>query len=92
MPDCLRVLYSFNYTPVAPESNSIAIGGLTVVIYIFPSADMYEVEYTPQAYVATDLDMFFSNFSPTQVGERPVLNSIDGGTYFWTTAQYTTHL
>lgn len=39
-----------------------------------------QVEYTPQAYVATDLDMFFANFSPTQVGERPVLNSIDGGT------------
>ncbi|EPS96656.1 hypothetical protein FOMPIDRAFT_128300 [Fomitopsis schrenkii] len=62
VPDCLRVLYSFNYTPVAPERNSIAI-----------------VEYTPQAYVATDLDMFFANFSPTQIGERPVLNSIDGG-------------
>ncbi|KZT64883.1 subtilisin-like protein [Daedalea quercina L-15889] len=62
VPDCLRVLYSFNYTPVAPESNTIAI-----------------VEYTPQAYVATDLDMFFEEYSPTQVGERPVLNSIDGG-------------
>ncbi|KZT04003.1 subtilisin-like protein [Laetiporus sulphureus 93-53] len=37
------------------------------------------VEYTPQAYVPTDLDMFFEQFSPSQVGERPVLDSIDGG-------------
>ena len=37
------------------------------------------VEYTPQAYVESDLDMFFRNFSPSQVGQRPVLNSIDGG-------------
>ncbi|PCH35779.1 subtilisin-like protein [Wolfiporia cocos MD-104 SS10] len=37
------------------------------------------VEYTPQAYVASDLDLFFSNFSPSQVGERPNLVSIDGG-------------
>ncbi|EPS94928.1 hypothetical protein FOMPIDRAFT_1025983 [Fomitopsis schrenkii] len=37
------------------------------------------VEYTPQAYVASDLDLFFTNFSSSQVGQRPVLNSIDGG-------------
>lgn len=37
------------------------------------------VEYTPQAYVPTDLDMFFGNFSSEQVGERPTLVSIDGG-------------
>ncbi|KAI0696743.1 subtilisin-like protein [Cytidiella melzeri] len=37
------------------------------------------VEYTPQAYVASDLDMFFKNFSAPQVGERPVLKAIDGG-------------
>jgi len=62
VPDCLRALYSFYYTPAAVEKNSIAI-----------------VEYTPQAYVASDLDMFFEEFSPTQVGERPVMDSIDGG-------------
>ncbi|KAI0648913.1 subtilisin-like protein [Trametes meyenii] len=38
------------------------------------------VEYTPQAYVPSDLDMFFGNFSKSQVGERPSLVSIDGGT------------
>ncbi|KAH9933251.1 subtilisin-like protein [Epithele typhae] len=38
------------------------------------------VEYTPQAYVPSDLDMFFTNFSKSQVGQRPVMDSIDGGT------------
>ena len=37
------------------------------------------VEYTPQAYVPSDLDLFFKNFSRSQVGERPILDSIDGG-------------
>ncbi|KAI0663745.1 subtilisin-like protein [Cubamyces menziesii] len=38
------------------------------------------VEYTPQVYIPSDLDMFFSNFSKSQIGERPDLKSIDGGT------------
>ena len=37
------------------------------------------VEYTPQAYLEKDLDLFFSNFSKAQVGDRPTLDSIDGG-------------
>uniref|UniRef100_A0A0W0G632 tripeptidyl-peptidase II n=1 Tax=Moniliophthora roreri TaxID=221103 RepID=A0A0W0G632_MONRR len=37
------------------------------------------VEFTPQAYVPEDLDIFFGNFSPSQVGARPELVSIDGG-------------
>lgn len=37
------------------------------------------VEYTLQAYVPSDLDLFFNNFSTKQVGQRPVLDSIDGG-------------
>jgi len=37
------------------------------------------VEYTPQAYVPSDLDLFFANFSTRQVGNRPILDSIDGG-------------
>lgn len=37
------------------------------------------VEYTPQAYLPADLDKFFANFSRSQVGDRPVLESIDGG-------------
>ena len=37
------------------------------------------VEYSPQVYIDSDLDIFFKNFSKVQVGSRPILNSIDGG-------------
>ncbi|KAJ8066000.1 hypothetical protein OCU04_005094 [Sclerotinia nivalis] len=37
------------------------------------------VEYTPQAYLPADLDLFFGNFSPALVGSRPKFDSIDGG-------------
>ncbi|KAM0791633.1 hypothetical protein ACM66B_006071 [Microbotryomycetes sp. NB124-2] len=37
------------------------------------------VEYTPQAYVPSDLDLFFANYSPSLVGTRPTLYSIDNG-------------
>lgn len=40
------------------------------------------VEYTPQAYVQSDLDMFNKNFSTAIVGKSPNLVSIDGGTAF----------
>ncbi|OBZ66344.1 Aorsin [Grifola frondosa] len=59
---CLRVLYSFDYEPVAASKNSIGI-----------------VEYTPQAHNPSDFDLFFGNFSSSQVGQRPTLVSIDGG-------------
>ncbi|EMD33171.1 hypothetical protein CERSUDRAFT_98768 [Gelatoporia subvermispora B] len=38
------------------------------------------VEYTPNVYIPRDPDQFFSNYSKSQVGERPTLVSIDGGT------------
>ncbi|KAG9594897.1 subtilisin-like protein, partial [Aureobasidium melanogenum] len=37
------------------------------------------VEYTPQAYVPSDLDLFFANFSEKQVGDRPITDLVDGG-------------
>lgn len=37
------------------------------------------VEYGFQSYLPTDLDLFFANFSSEQVGERPLLDSVDGG-------------
>ncbi|KAI9845406.1 MAG: hypothetical protein M1837_004884 [Sclerophora amabilis] len=37
------------------------------------------VEYTPQAYLQSDLDLFFQNFSSRLVGQSPILASIDGG-------------
>lgn len=37
------------------------------------------VEYTPQAYLPADLDLFFSNFSSDLLGQRPIFDSMDGG-------------
>lgn len=37
------------------------------------------VEFTPQAFLAADLDLFFRNFSPSLVGVRPTPVLIDGG-------------
>jgi hypothetical protein len=37
------------------------------------------VEFTPQAFLAPDLDLFFRNFSPSLVGVRPKPVLIDGG-------------
>ncbi|KAI4180002.1 MAG: hypothetical protein L6R41_007522, partial [Letrouitia leprolyta] len=55
-------------------------------LYLFPPgltanpANSYGiVEYTPQAYLQGDLDLFFANFSKNQVQRTPILNSIDGG-------------
>ncbi|GLB38582.1 putative pro-kumamolisin, activation domain [Lyophyllum shimeji] len=59
--DCLRALYSIDYTPVAMNKNSFGI-----------------VEFTPQAFLEGDLDLFFRNFSPSLVGARPKTVLIDG--------------
>lgn len=37
------------------------------------------VEYSPQAYLQSDLDLFFANYSKRQVHKSPNLVSIDGG-------------
>ncbi|KAG9312126.1 hypothetical protein JVU11DRAFT_7414 [Chiua virens] len=42
------------------------------------------VEYTPQAYLQSDLDMFFGNFSPSLYGRSPHMISIDGPGYVQT--------
>lgn len=39
----------------------------------------YILGQTTQAYLRSDLDMFFANFSPPLVGSAPILDSIDGG-------------
>ncbi|ORY84175.1 subtilisin-like protein [Leucosporidium creatinivorum] len=61
--DCLRVMY--NFALYKPVSTSKNSLGI--------------VEYTPQAYVPSDLDFFFANYSPSAVGSRPTLYAIDGG-------------
>ncbi|KAK8009688.1 Aldo/keto reductase [Apiospora arundinis] len=35
--------------------------------------------YTTNSYHPSDLDVFFANFSKKQVGDRPIFESIDGG-------------
>lgn len=37
------------------------------------------MEYTPQAFLQNDLDLFFANYSPSLVGHTPIFSSIDGG-------------
>jgi tripeptidyl-peptidase I len=62
-PDCLRALYKFVY-PIPLAASKNSYG---------------IVEYTPQAYVPADLDMFAKNFSSGLVGARPKLQAVDGG-------------
>jgi tripeptidyl-peptidase-1 len=57
-PECLRALYSIDYTPQVPRRNSFGIGVSSVKFTCFSSP--HPVEFTPQAYLGSDLDMFFS--------------------------------
>ncbi|KAF5364916.1 hypothetical protein D9758_008161 [Tetrapyrgos nigripes] len=68
-PKCLRALYGFDYVP-SQGSNEMGTGNSIGI-----------VEYTPQAYLQTDLDKFFREFSPDLRGSyaSPLLASIDGG-------------
>ncbi|MCJ1462898.1 hypothetical protein MMC07_001502 [Pseudocyphellaria aurata] len=61
-------------------------------LYDFPSGTTANpqnsfgiVEYTPQVYLQSDLDLFFANFSTDQVQRTPTLASIDGGVVGTTT-------
>jgi len=58
-PECLRSLYSIYYNPVATDKNSFGIGKIpfnlsgTCLYYV------YLVEFTPQSFLGSDLDVFF---------------------------------
>ncbi|KAF7318745.1 Peptidase S53 domain-containing protein [Mycena chlorophos] len=39
------------------------------------------VAFTPQTFIPSDLDLFFGNFSPALVGQRPEAVFIDGGVF-----------
>ena len=39
----------------------------------------FPAEYTPQAYLQSDLQMFAQNYSTDLIGKEPYLVSIDGG-------------
>ncbi len=79
----MRVLYDFVHIPLETKKNTIGIGtsqslsGWNIPTVITDAEQT--VEYTPVAFLPGDLDMFFTNFSSNQVGQRPLFNSIDGG-------------
>ncbi|KIK70403.1 hypothetical protein GYMLUDRAFT_32410 [Collybiopsis luxurians FD-317 M1] len=60
--DCLRTLYD------VPDFKPVSTHKNSYGI----------VEFTPQAFLAGDLDLFFANFSPSLVGVRPKTILIDG--------------
>ncbi|KAH9942399.1 subtilisin-like protein [Epithele typhae] len=69
--DCLRKLYDFEYEFQAPlETVGSGASHLNAVGV---------VELTTQTYTPKDLDIFFKKYAPDVVGQRPVLNSINGG-------------
>jgi tripeptidyl-peptidase I len=56
--DCLRALYSIDYKPQVPDQNSMGIGAPSPV-RLLASFSPLLVEFTPQAYLASDLENFF---------------------------------
>ncbi|KAJ8701661.1 hypothetical protein PTI98_000425 [Pleurotus ostreatus] len=62
-PDCLRALYNITYRPKTPAANN----------------SFAVVNFHPNTYLQSDLDLFFENFSPSLVGSSPTFVSIDGG-------------
>ncbi|KAF7345103.1 Subtilisin-like protein [Mycena venus] len=82
-------LISLNPTPmIYPTATYESLRPATVRFTTSPRSQLIRaasqnsfaiVEYTPQAYIGSDLDLFFANFSPSLVGIRPELISIDGG-------------
>jgi len=82
-PICIRVLYGLFHQPLAGAKNSFAVGMLTFSVAFIESFMFFftTVEYTPQAYIQSDLDMFNAMFSPDLVGQSPTLVSIAGGKF-----------
>ena len=48
------------------------------MVQIFANVSISIVEYTPEAYLQGDLDLFFANFSTNQVQKTPTTDLIDG--------------
>jgi tripeptidyl-peptidase-1 len=80
-PNCLRALYGLVYAPLAAKKNSYGtmLASSSSLSCESDTRDAGIVEYTPQAYLQSDLDMFYRNFSPSHVGQKPNLISVDGG-------------
>ncbi len=57
---CLRALYGIDYTPVATDKNTFGIGMFVLNYTSFQSnCTLSTVEFTPQAFLPGDLDLFF---------------------------------
>lgn len=81
VPQCLCALYVLpdDGFPTNASSMSDHFTRLQLAITDTRFLDSFGiVEYTPLAYLPSDLDMFFAKFSPSLVGMRPTLDSIDG--------------
>lgn len=70
--------------PNTTTCDQIIVPDCLRLLYNFDEGTLQEssygiVEYTPQAYLPSDLDDFFSDFAPGLVGERPIFDGIDGG-------------
>ena len=56
-----------------------ALYGIPINNETVPGNSFGVAEFTPQAYLPYDLDIFFSNFSKELVDQRPIFKSISGG-------------
>lgn len=79
-PICLQTLYNVHYKPIATHKNTFGIVEFTPQAFL--QADLGESLRIQSGSTLSDYhppDMFFHNFSATQVGQKPQLVSIDGG-------------
>jgi tripeptidyl-peptidase-1 len=94
-PECLKALYGIDYTPVATQINTIGVCKcLLNKRRCQVLTNLYTVEATPQAFIASDIDKFAKYYAPDIHGKRPMVVSIDGGQfglYCLTTSCLLTH-
>lgn len=79
-PICLQTLYNVHYKPVATHKNTFGVVEFTPQAFL--QGDLGEYCFRVQfgsTYLMQSPDMFFHNFSASQVGQKPLLVSIDGG-------------
>lgn len=85
-PACVLCIVSTIKLAHAVRTVSASVSHLSnhlAQVTVLTSTESCPVEYTPQAYLQSDLDMFNRNFSSALVGKSPTLVSIDGGEEGW---------
>jgi hypothetical protein len=94
-PVCLRALYDFDYTPKATEKNSFGIGEFLTRSFCSPTEPIPQLNLPPKRTSALILmyssgedishsarpmiNTIVRKYSSAQVGQRPIVVSIDGG-------------